>query len=186
MALVKDSYKYHTRLDSLKYLESGALQHLGENTLAILSHLVSNTSSAELRNIKKAKEYLYFTALGGKLLILVTKGQASLYYLALFTASVALALRRVRRDRIGGYVLAFFSVPVSLVSGIVAADLTAFVMAHILDRPLTYFRKEWWCTVLYGTPTLLGEHFVIRNAIEAAADPERRKAFLPHSIYSLY
>lgn len=41
MALVQNSYLYHTRLDLPEFIEPGALQHMGENTLKLLEYLTS-------------------------------------------------------------------------------------------------------------------------------------------------
>jgi Na+/H+ antiporter NhaA len=93
---------------------------------------------------------------GGKLFISVHKDTATLGYIAMFIASILLAANRMRRDRIAGYLVCLASIPASMIGSAVTAVLTAVVMAYGLDKPLTYFRKEWWCLVLYGPSTLLG------------------------------
>ncbi|TDL26482.1 hypothetical protein BD410DRAFT_741807 [Rickenella mellea] len=44
MAIVGNSYFYHTRKDLVEYIEPGAAQHMAENTLALLLHLSSPAS----------------------------------------------------------------------------------------------------------------------------------------------
>ena len=156
---MKDSYKYHTRLDRVEFIEPGAMQHFGENVLAILIYLTSIVTAEELQGIKKARETLYFTALGGKVLIMLQASHATIGYLALLAGTVAFTAHRIRRDRLAGYLVCFFSVPLTLFSGIAAANITAAFMVLVLDKPLTYFRKEWWCLILYGAPTVLGGCF---------------------------
>jgi Zn-dependent M28 family amino/carboxypeptidase len=61
MALYKNSYLYHTHLDIPKYLQSGSIQHLGENVLAITNHLAKNTT---LTGIEKTNQVVYFDVYG--------------------------------------------------------------------------------------------------------------------------
>ena len=154
---MKDSYKYHTRLDAVEYIEAGALQHFGENVLAMLIYLASVPTAKELQAIKKARDTLYFTALGGKVLVMLKASHATLGYLGIFLAAVCLASLRIKRDRLAGYITCFFSIPLTMVSGIAAANITAAFMVYILDKPMTYFRREWWCLILYGMPMVLGK-----------------------------
>lgn len=156
MAIVRDSYKYHTRLDTVEYLQPGSLQHFGENMVAILSYLASTPSGADLASISRAREIVFFDLFGGKLFVMIQKDAAAIGYIALFVASVGLAALRMRRDRLSGYLVCLISIPASMLGSALAAVLTAAVMAYGLDRPLSYFRKEWWCLVLYGPSSLLG------------------------------
>jgi hypothetical protein len=48
-------------LDIPKYLQSGSIQHLGENVLAITNHLVKNTT---LTGIEKTNQVVYFDVYG--------------------------------------------------------------------------------------------------------------------------
>jgi hypothetical protein len=61
MAIYKNSYLYHTHLDITKHLEPGAIQHLGENTLAIVDHLAKNSS---LLGIEPTSEIVFFDVHG--------------------------------------------------------------------------------------------------------------------------
>jgi hypothetical protein len=45
MAIVGHSYFYHTRSDIVKYIEKGSAQHFGDNVLAIVDHLLSNSTA---------------------------------------------------------------------------------------------------------------------------------------------
>ena len=95
---------------------------------------------------------------GGKLFFSVHKDTASLAYIAMFIASVALAAARMRKGRMAGYLVCLASIPASMLGSALSAVLTAAIMAYGLDKPLSYFRKEWWCLVLYGPATLFGEN----------------------------
>lgn len=45
MAIVGHSYFYHTRSDSVEFIEPGSAQHFGENVLAVIDHLMTNSSA---------------------------------------------------------------------------------------------------------------------------------------------
>lgn len=64
MAIYKNSYLYHTHLDVSKNLEPGAIQHLGENTLAIVDYLAKNASLAEM---EQTSEVVFFDIQGERL-----------------------------------------------------------------------------------------------------------------------
>ena len=63
MAIYKNSYLYHTHLDLTENLEPGAIQHLGENTLAIVDYLAKNST---LSNIERTSEVVFFDIHGKK------------------------------------------------------------------------------------------------------------------------
>lgn len=156
MALVKDSYKYHTRLDLVEHIEPGAMQHFGENVIAMLEYLVTEVSAAELQGIKPARETVFLNTLGGNVFIMVNRHIASLYYLAVWILAALFAYKRIRRDRVAGYAICVASIPLSTLAGVLTANTVAAIMVYVLDKPLTYFRREWFGIILYGTPTALG------------------------------
>lgn len=158
IALVKDSYKYHTRLDLVEYIEPGALQHFGDNIVAMLK-VIGASDPSKFIGIKKARKTLYFTALGGKILIMVKSSTATIAYLGIFVASIALAIARMDRRYLSGYLACSIAAPLTMLSGIVTANIAALVMTKVLIKPLSYFRKEWWCVPLYGAPAVFGELF---------------------------
>lgn len=61
MAIYKNSYLYHTHLDITRNLQPGSIQHLGENTLAIVDHLAKDSS---LTGIEKTSEVVFFDLFG--------------------------------------------------------------------------------------------------------------------------
>lgn len=82
---------------------------------------------------------------------------ATLAYVLLFLASLALTANKFERNHLGGYVACVIAAPLTYVSSIVGANIGALVMTRILEKPLMYFRKEWWCVPLYGAPAVLGK-----------------------------
>lgn len=157
IALVKDSYKYHTRLDAVEYIEPGAMQHFGDNVLAIMRYLADKPTPEELQNIVPSRNMLFFTAFAGKVFVLAKDTHVTLFYLAVFLATTAFVMARSRRDRLAGYFVCLLSIPASIVGGLVSANVAAFIMAHVLDKPMSYFKREWYCLALYAPPTLVGE-----------------------------
>lgn len=61
MAVVGNSYAYHTRLDTTENIEPGAAQHFGENTLAIVDYLTK--PGMVLDNVHKSRDRVYFSVL---------------------------------------------------------------------------------------------------------------------------
>lgn len=164
IALIKDSYKYHTRLDTSDQLEPGALQNFGQNVLAILLYLSSKPSSAELRAIKPARDTVFFSAFGGNIFLMVKKQVATCFYALLWLCAVGYTARQARCDRRSGYAICAIGIPVTSIFGIVTANVTAFTMVQCLDQRLTYFTKEWYALVLYGVPTLLGDSKIVAES----------------------
>ncbi|SCZ90186.1 BZ3500_MvSof-1268-A1-R1_Chr1-3g01827 [Microbotryum saponariae] len=85
MALVQNSYLYHTRLDVPELIEPGALQHMGENTLALLEYLTSNETALgnsltakKLPKMKSAADTIFFSSMGGKIFIMYSRAQGAL------------------------------------------------------------------------------------------------------------
>lgn len=111
MALYTGSYLYHTRLDLPEFLEPGALQHMGENTLAMLEWLTSaetamgNTATAEKLPLIKTKDIVYFSGLGGQLFFVYTRKQATMIYGAMASIATIIVADRVDWSRKGVYLL---------------------------------------------------------------------------------
>lgn len=157
MALVSDSYKYHTRLDIVDNIQPGAMQHFGENILAILRYLAATPTSPELRAIEPSRDTMFFSAFGSRVFVMLSKSTATAIYATAWIIILLYTLRQVRRDRWRGYAVAALSIPTSAVIAIVFANATAVLMVYGLDKPLRYFRQEWFALALYGMPALLGE-----------------------------
>ncbi|KEI41749.1 uncharacterized protein L969DRAFT_15765 [Mixia osmundae IAM 14324] len=167
MALVQDSYKYHTRLDVVEYIEPGALQHMGENTIAMLNWLTSQ--DVDISDITHSKDSVFFSALGGKVFVLFSKDQAAVGYSMLAALAVVTMSAKVRWQQKAAYALMTASIPISLLSGIVAANVVAVIQGNLLGRALSWFRHEHLCIYLFSFPALLGvtlvQHFTRRLAI---------------------
>lgn len=84
MALVQNSYLYHTRLDLPEYIEPGALTHMAENTLALLEYLTGNETtlgkSGKPLPLAETSATIFFSGLGGHLFVVYSRAQATLIY----------------------------------------------------------------------------------------------------------
>lgn len=64
MALYKNSYLYHTHLDLVDYTQPGTVQHMGENTMALLEYL---TTEADLEKAESSDGVIFFDLFGKNL-----------------------------------------------------------------------------------------------------------------------
>lgn len=144
MALVQDSYKYHTRLDVPENIEPGAIQHMGENTLALLEYLTSNETAmgnsmhAEALPAMPTSAMIYFSGLGGHLFIVYSRAQARVIYGALASIAVIVVSNRVDWSRRGVYIAGVFGVLGSLVGALLGANLAAFITGVVMNKTLTW------------------------------------------------
>jgi hypothetical protein len=128
MALVQNSYLYHTRLDLPEFIEPGALQHMGENTIALLNYLTSpettmgNSPTAEKLPQMATSSIIFFSGLGGHLFFVYSRAQGEL---------------RVKSIRF--FLLTLFS------------HKRPSSTAHLLPSPPSSSRIEWIGTVKVST-----------------------------------
>lgn len=66
MAIVGNSYLYHTRKDVPEFIDRGVVQHFGENVLAICDYLLTSEESQLGRMVRTPKHEapIYFSLLG--------------------------------------------------------------------------------------------------------------------------
>lgn len=159
MAVVGDSYTYHTRKDLVKHIQPGVAQHFAENVMAIVKHLTSPLGATQVlpslaRQVTPPTS-IYFSVVGKyfflysvqtawKVLLVVLLATASL-----LAGTTGPELRRTIWKATGG-------VLGSLVGAALGAGVTASIMAKILEAGMSWFSKETSCFVLYGPPSLAG------------------------------
>ncbi|WAR57984.1 hypothetical protein PtB15_5B214 [Puccinia triticina] len=154
MAIMQNSYLYHTSQDIPSKIEPGAIQHMGENTVALLRHLTS--ASANLTDIKPASTTVFFSGLGGLIFIMYSKTTALRLYATLSVAAITLVTRNIKSRHYSLYFLAFLATVGSLLGFIIGANLFAFIISVVLDKPLTWYRYESFPILLFGPPALGG------------------------------
>ncbi|KAI5479232.1 endoplasmic reticulum metallopeptidase [Pseudohyphozyma bogoriensis] len=162
MAIVQGSYLYHTRLDMPEQIEAGALQHMGENTLALLNYLTSaetlmgNSPSAVPLPLAHPSDTIFFSALGGKLFFIYSRAQATLLYGGMAAITAIVVSDRVDWSRKGVYIAGAVGVFGSFVGALVGANLAAFVTGVVMNKSLAWFRHEAFPVVLYAPPAFIG------------------------------
>ncbi|KAG7087620.1 hypothetical protein E1B28_013568 [Marasmius oreades] len=161
IAIVKNSYLYHMRKDLVENIEPGATQHMGENALALLRHLSSDTSQLpSLTGGYTKPTTVYVSAFGRFLLYSFTT--AKIIYTLLFFASILLvktaipSVEKVAKDPSRSIRRGFFSALSGLLGSIVLANVVAVIMAQILGKKMSWFSSEYSTMVLYGPPAVLG------------------------------
>ncbi|ORY69282.1 hypothetical protein BCR35DRAFT_319080 [Leucosporidium creatinivorum] len=161
MALVQNSFLYHTRLDLPEFIEPGALQHMGENTLALLEYLTSadttmgNSPIAEKLPLAKTKDVVYFSGLGGKLFLVYTRKQATMIYGAMASVATIIVADRVDWSRKSVYFAGAIGVGGSFLAAIVGANAAAAVASLVMGKTMTWFKNEAFPILLFAPPALL-------------------------------
>ncbi|GAA5923073.1 uncharacterized protein JCM15063_003520 [Sporobolomyces koalae] len=197
MALVQNSYRYHTRLDSYDAIEPGALQHMGESTLALLEYFTSPATSlgnsplpTPILPKTSVSALIFFSALGGHIFVVYTRNQATILY-TLLAGAVSLVLydRVDWAQRRKAYILSSLGVLGSVLSGVIGANLAAAFTSLVMGRAMSWFRHEALPLVVYGPPTLLGivvyQYFLVSNRLRSrlatVAQDRAESSLLEHS-----
>lgn len=144
MALVQNSYHYHTRLDSIEHLERGSLQHMGENTLALLEYLTSNETTLGKPNQSgplprvAPSSFIFASFLGGKVFVHYSRATASLLYGTLVAVSAIVVAHQVDWSRKSIYAIGVASVLLSFVSAGLAANLVAYLTGNLMNKSMVW------------------------------------------------
>ncbi|PLW33163.1 hypothetical protein PCANC_11091 [Puccinia coronata f. sp. avenae] len=154
MAIMQNSYLYHSSQDIPSKIEPGAVQHMGENTMALLKHLTS--SAADLTHIKPASTTVFFSGLGGLIFIMYSKTKALRVYTSLFVAGMTLITRNVKSKHYSIYFFGFLAAIGSLLGFVIGSNVVAFIMSIVLGKPLSWYRYESFPILLFGPPALAG------------------------------
>ncbi|GAA5912605.1 hypothetical protein JCM8208_004787 [Rhodotorula glutinis] len=179
MALVQNSYRYHTTLDTVDNIEPGALQHTGENLIPLLEYLTSaettmgnSHESTPILPHAPTSHTIFFSALGGKVFVVYSRATATLVY-GIIAALVAV----IATDRVDwtthkkAYLLGIVGVLGGLVSAIIGANSVAFITSVVLSKPMSWFSNEAYPLFLFGPPALLGvvlwQYFLVSNRVRS-------------------
>lgn len=144
MALVQNSYLYHTRQDLPEKIEAGALQHMGDNVIALLEYLTSNLTamgnSFNAIPLPKASTSatIFFSGLGGHLFIVYSRAQATMIYGAIVALSAIVIADRVDWTRKGVYLAGVVGIGGSFIGALVGANLAAFISGVVMQKTLTW------------------------------------------------
>lgn len=145
MALVQNSYLYHTRQDIPEKIEAGAIQHMGENTLALLNYLTSpettmgNSPTAQSLPKISTSAVVYFSGLGGKLFLVYTRAEATMYYSILVAIVAIVVSDRVDWSRKAVYLAGTMGIGASLIAALIGGNLAAAVTGVVMNKTLTWY-----------------------------------------------
>lgn len=178
IAIVQNSYHYHTRLDVPENLGSGSLQHMGENVLSLVNYFTSEqtemgNSPTTSPRLPRANNVVYSSLLGGRAFVYLTREATSALYGMLASAGLFVFIESKRKLLV---ILALFSVFWSLAASLVFANVAAFVTSAVMGKSMTWvrrfsfpsfpdpetdlctsqFRHEYFAVLLYGPFALLG------------------------------
>lgn len=164
MALVGNSYFYHTRKDIPQYLEPGATQHFGENTLAIIEHLcLKNSSHTLLRNIEPHQTRhtlpIYFS-IANRFFVLISNKAFKSIVMGL-SAFVNFQLSSVVRSEsaisaLNLTILSALSAIVSIIGGVLGANVVAVIMTRAFGKGMSWYSHEFFAILLYAPPAVAG------------------------------
>jgi len=154
MAIMQNSYLYHSTQDIPSKIEPGAVQHMGENTMALLKHLTS--SAADLTHIKPASNTVFFSGLGGMIFIMYSKTTALRVYTSLSVAAMTMVTRNVKSQHYSIYLFGFLAAIGSLLGFLIGSNVVAFIISIVLEKPLSWYRCESFPILLFGPPSLAG------------------------------
>ncbi|CAF3316918.1 unnamed protein product [Rotaria socialis] len=175
-----DGYNYHTMIDKPSIVESGALQHLGENTLMLSRNiLLGHVNLRQPKTIIDDDNVIYFDILGLHL-VSYTISTSVIIQSILIGFVVLIGILMILIDhiwynenantndfssvyfyfkyplvmRILSIILFFICYLLSILIGILFALGIAFIMWHI--RPLSWYGNSTLAFFLYGLPCLIG------------------------------
>ncbi|KZV84957.1 hypothetical protein EXIGLDRAFT_726594 [Exidia glandulosa HHB12029] len=170
MAVVGNSYVYHTRKDIVANIEPGVAHHMAENALEILKYLTTSKSSplASLKTSGYHKPSTTFFSLLGSVFFQYSSGTALIMHGVLVgLVLVTMALTRTWTEIRSGVV----AVLAAGFGALVGANLLAFFMDRIFDRPLSWFSNEMDTLLLYVPAAFAGAlsmNLLVREAGEHA------------------
>jgi hypothetical protein len=168
MAIYKNSYLYHTHLDITKYLQPGAIQHLGSNTLAIVSYLAQNGS---LQNIEASSQVVFFDFQG---LFFVVYSWATAFTIQILTVFLSAAYLAYLVKKTHGtspyqsistilisYTKSVTSILLSMLACMILPITIALLIASpLMNRHMAWFRNEWYGALMFSPMGLLGSYGV--------------------------
>lgn len=136
---------YHTRQDVPEQIEAGALQHMGDNTLAMLEYLTSpdtamgNSMTARPLPKQETWDTIYFSGLGGALFLVYTREQATVIYGVLASITAVVVADRVDWSRKKVYAIGALGAGWTFVGALVGSNLVAFVTGVVMEKPLAWY-----------------------------------------------
>ncbi|KAI9448865.1 hypothetical protein BJY52DRAFT_1206477 [Lactarius psammicola] len=163
VAVVGNSYVYHTRQDTFDNIQPGVAQRMAENTLAILQYLSSDASPLpSLTTGYSRPATVFFTQFGR--FFQYQFATARLMYGTLFALSLTLARFAHQKRAPGSSSTGFLTeqwkgvraLLAAFGGAIIGANGLAAMMHRVLGRNMSWFASEHSALLLYGPATFGG------------------------------
>lgn len=137
VALIQNSYLYHTRKDDVENLQPGTLTNMGQNLIAMLQQLTA--ANVELKGEFGEKMPVFFSALGGQVYFVFTPQRALQIYAAVSLVLAAITIERTKSRQVGLLLTSVLASIGSLLGGLLTANIVAAIMDAV--KPVSWFRK---------------------------------------------
>ncbi|UZJ56054.1 hypothetical protein CBS101457_005374 [Exobasidium rhododendri] len=178
IAVVGNSYLYHTRSDVTSALQPGMLQHFGENILAIVNHLATSPASNLARNepFPKRTPPIYFS-IAGRYFFLISAAGFRPLVMAICALTNFLLTTTGKSDKHFGalrhIILSLLFTIGSLLGALVSTNVVALIMTQLIGKPLSWFTHENLPVALYGPPSVTAI-FAVQYLFSKLTKPEHR------------
>ena len=137
---------------------------MAENTLALLQYLSSDGSPLPSLTSGYSKPNTVFYQVLSHFVVYSFKTAIILYVALLSTSILFVTLRfsdwtagpRQGNGIISEHLKGVAIITCSFLGAVIGANVLAFVMATVLNKPLSWFSVELSCALLYGPPALAG------------------------------
>jgi hypothetical protein len=174
-AIVGHSYFYHTRKDIVEFVEKGSAQHFGDNVLAIVDHLLTNSSALSTGAFSPPD--MVYCSLYDTWFFSWSMKAADKAYLAIAALVTISTFANVKWGK--PMLLTIVGAPLGLVAGLLSANALAGLLT------LTGKRQLWY---VHSIQTLANQQVLSRTLPPRPIRPSRlprspRTSILPVPIH---
>ncbi|KAI8615744.1 hypothetical protein BC830DRAFT_1228790, partial [Chytriomyces sp. MP71] len=168
MAIYQSSFAYHTALDTPENIEPGLLQHMGDNTLDIVTHLMTDV---DIHTFTEGRDFVYFD-LFDTFFFVYTTATANKIHAAVILLTLAEIVRPAFMSRaftgatgdtqsnptrsVWAFVKTALFVCVNFVAAMIGPALLGAFTQFFVGKPMIYFRQEWFAFLIYVPSAFLG------------------------------
>ncbi|KAJ3296440.1 hypothetical protein HDU79_006671 [Rhizoclosmatium sp. JEL0117] len=166
LAIYQSSFVYHTMLDTAENIETGLIQHVGDNTLDLVLHLMKE---AEIEKFEQSRDFIYFDLFDTFFFVYKTQTAHLIHGIVIVVALLELirpaysVASKVKSDSqpnparsLTAFIMTTVFVVCNFVAAIVSPLVAGIVTQFVLNKPLMYFRAEWTTFALFGPISLMG------------------------------
>ena len=155
MAVVGNSYAYHTRLDTTANIERGSAQQFGENTIAILTYLIQE--GTRIDDIHSARDedpdpQTYFSVLHRRF---VTYSTAKAVFVARIAFTIILGYIGYTTLSLLDLAKGLALTLISLISSLIFSNVIAITLTFG-NLQMRWFTHEFSCLAIYIPASIVG------------------------------